>query len=255
MSSMVVTALFLWLTTGSSGQWALQSGTKVSVLFVKPSEKIAWRPDGTPFELATLPPPVSPIWTGKETEPILTVLTNAADRRFGMPTVKFKLPDTEILPSSFGVICAKQKIWISGLKCSPGQPAEQDVAVGVSEGGWSIAGSIDCKLSGKAFQISKRSGYNFKPTLSATTPAHSAGPFTMVIIPTPHGFQGKSIRLVALDRFQSVFHLVGSNLLPDRPGYTNYTFQADGKQVSRVELQTRGIEWHTIKVAHFLPGT
>lgn len=253
MTFMVTAVCFLCLAKGSPGQWTLADGSKVSVIFVQPIDKIAWRPEGTPVNLATLPKPVVPTWTGKETTPILVALINSTDKTGTTPSVQFKLPATTELQESFVSRCQPKSIWISGYKLGPGQPAEQDVAVGVADGGWSAAGWVTYKKAGGQLQPSGSGGESFRPDLGGTSGAH-AGPFTTVTIPTPKKALDSLTRVAVYNTKGASFPLSYTTASSGRANHTVFVFQGDFKTVGRIELQTRDVEWHTIRVAHFKPN-
>ena len=250
MKMMVTAALFLFLAKPYPGQWALSDGTQVSAIFVKPSEKLAWRIDGTPLDLRSLPKPIAPTWSGKDSDPILVALTNLTGNPSLRPTVQFKLPATTIVESSFTTQCQQRRIWISGYYAGHDQPAEQDIAIGVASGPWTVVGWVDYKKSGSGVAPTKQGGLSFKPEVAGKS---TTGPFTMVDLPTPRNSGSTITRIVVRNHIGGELSFAGSNPVSGREGVTNYLFNGDVQSVARVELQVRPIQWHTIKVAHFKP--
>ena len=250
---MFTAVCFLCLAKASAGPWTLADGSKVSVIFVQPADKLAWRPEGPSVNLASLPKPNVPTWTGKETTPILVALINSADKTGATPSVQFKLPATTELQESFVTRCQPKNIWISGYKLGPGQPAEQDVAVGIADGGWSATGWVTFKRAGGQVQPTSSGGDSFRPEVGGTSASH-AGPFTTVTIPTPKKSLDSLVRVAVFDTKGRGMPLTYSNASSGRLNHTVFVFQGDYRTVGRVELQTRDVEWHTIRVAHFKPN-
>src|SRR5476651_348711 len=98
---MVPAAVLLCLALHSESQWTLNDGTKMSFVFVKPSEKQAWRPSGEVVPYDSLPKPTEPVWSIKDSEPILIALLNPPKQLFFPPHVRFKLPASSELNASF----------------------------------------------------------------------------------------------------------------------------------------------------------
>ncbi len=249
---MFLFALALGMKTLTTGQWTAPNGARVSVIFVLPKMKQACRPDGSPIELHTLPMATKPIWTGRETDPIAVALVAPPALPGGEPSVKFKLPATPDLDASFITATAGGKVWISGLRMPPGQPSQQDMAVGISTGNWKVYSWIALAKAGKPVHAIAHGGQPTRIEVTGTRPSH-AGPYTMVATPTPPLNSPAAYEIIVRDSSGNNLTLVNTNPIEGRPGWTNFTFQGDFSTVSRVELASRPLAWHTIRAAHFKP--
>ena len=251
MSAMVVATALLALVGQVSGQWTLKDGSKVSFIFVQPSQKQVWRPDGTEVSYDSIPKTLYPVWQAGSGIPILVVLTNTTKPTRLAPAVRYKLPATGQLNAQFFMQCRDRRIWMSGYTPADIQPELQDVAIGVASEPWKVSGWSVFQRTGNAVVPGKKGGTPFKFELSGTPPNHSSGPFTMLNIPEQQGLENSAYRFVIRDKSGKELPAMGSNPSPDKKGVTNYTFLGDWLSVARVELQIRTFEWTTFKVAHF----
>ena len=254
MCAMVTAAIVLFWASSAAGQWTLQDGTRVSFVFVLPSEKRVWRPNGEAVSYDAIPKPVSPVWQSGNGVPILVALTKTTEVTKLSPSVRFKLPATGLLNAQFFVPCRDKRIWMSGYTPPEVQPSMQDVAVGVASGPWRLTGWVEFAKSGQKMHAVKQHGTPVKLKLNGSSPRHSAGPFTLVDVPAQPVLDNVAVRFVVRDKSGREYPFTGSNPLADDRTVTNYGFEGDVLDVSRVECQIRPFEWTTIKVAHFKPN-
>jgi len=128
-----------------NGQWTLANGTSASFVFLDPAYKAAWRPDGSAANLDTLIRNLGPSYVDaieQATSPILIVWTRAPAIEPMPPTVRFKFPSTSQIGASFVTLARDKKSYISGGPFLDRQPTQQDVAIGIADGGWTAAGSL-----------------------------------------------------------------------------------------------------------------
>jgi hypothetical protein len=247
---MLLVALAIGFKTLATGQWTTSNGSKVSLIFVLPAKKQAWRPDGSAVDLRTLPRPVKPLWTGRETEPIALTLVLPAKPQVVDPTVRFKLPSTTDLDASFATRAVNGKIWYSEMRLPFGQPAQQDIAVGISAEPWQVSSWIAFAKAGKTVHAIAHGGKPTRIEVTGANPGH-AGPLTMVATPTPLLNTPKAYRIIVRDTYGKNLLQLNSSPIEGREGWTNFTFGGDFSTVSRVELVSRKLDWHTIRAAHF----
>jgi len=250
---MLLVAIAIGLKALSTGQWTATNGSKISVIFVSPAQKQAWRPDGSPVDLHSIPRPAKRLWTGRETDPIAVAFVAPSDDTGSEPSVKFKLPSTTDLDSSFAVPTVNGHIWISGLRMPPGQPSQQDIAVGLSTGSWQVASWIAFGKAGKTVHAIAHGGKPTRLEVGGTSTSHAA-PYVMVATPTPPLNSPAAYKVIVRDSNGTDLTFEGSNPIEGRPGWTNFLFQGDFSTVARVELVSRKLEWHTIRAAHFKPA-
>jgi len=250
---MVTVAALLILAPAAAGQWTLNDGTKVSFVFVQPSQKQAWRPNGESIPYASLPKPTAAVWSAKDTDPVLIALINPSQRTGNGPSVRFKLPSTDELRSSFNVICSDRKIWMAGLKPSTGQPSEQDLAIGVADGPWKVVSWVEFRQSGHGVHALKVHGAPIRLSVNGNGPT-MGGPYTFVNVPSTNDHGNVDFRFVVKARDGGKMESEG--LTPtQQKGATTYRFNGNVENVSQVILETRRFEWHTLRVAHFRPNS
>ena len=254
---MLIAAVFLAFTPIFPGQWTLKSGSKASIVFVLPSEKKAWRPDGKEVKLTSIPKPSEPVWTAKTAYPYLLVCMNPAHGMGVFPNIRFKLPSIPITDAAFTMQSVSGKLWVSGY-CAVGQPIQQDIAIGISDGAWETVGWTEFKKSGDEVKPTKHEGIPFGPQVSRSqriagtvvTPVDQ----TTVKISTPSSLNMMDVRVIALDQKGNPMQSYGwvNKPAPERPD--TYSFKGDFQAVGRIEIQARPFEWHTIPAAHFRPN-
>lgn len=244
----MVTAVALFLLAPQPGQWSLRSGAAVSFVFVQPLTKEVWRPNGAQVPYESLPRPETPLWSAGEQIPVLLAVTNFKQAGNPGPTVRFKLPSTGEMISSFTSACYDKGIWVSGLK-PEAQPAQQDLAVGIADGPWTTIGWVSYKQNHPAVQV----GQSFKFDLHEIPSKNGSSPVTTVAISGMQGPGESAVRVVVAANGGALMPLIGTQAVPGRPGVTNYLFAGRLADVASVKLQTCPYEWHTIWAAHFTP--
>ena len=250
---MLSLAALIVLAGAAPGQWSLHDGTLVSFVFLQQSNLQAWRPDGSPIDSK---PIVKNMPLGLVTQletPLLIAWTKSVKSNPTPPTVRFKLPTTDQLDSTFTQLAKDQKSWLSGRETPKGQPSEQDAAVGVADGPWKVISWVSYDINNRKAHPTKQRGMAFNPVVGGSAPGH-AGPFITVDFPPLTSLRNVAVRVVARDRQGKEIPFTGSNSVPENQGVTNYAFQGDINDLARVELQTRPFEWHTIRVTHFHPS-
>lgn len=246
---MVIVAALLSLSQAAAGQWTLEDGTKMSFVFVLPSQKQAWRPNGDSITYASIPKPGFAAWTGKETEPFLVTYANPLRRLTNEPSVRFKLPASPELDARFISLSSDEKIWVAGY-IPPPQPAEEDIAIGATTGPWKVVSWVEFQRSGHGVHALRVHGSPIR--LSVIEPAKG---HTAVNVPPMAAFENVACQFLVKDRNGNLMQRAGYMHPPATPGATTYWFVGDVSNVSQVILQTRRFEWHTIRVAHFKPNS
>jgi len=249
---MVTVAALLCLASSASGQWILNDGTKVSFVFVQPSQKQAWRPSGEAVPYDSLPRPTGPVWTAQDSDAVLVALLNPPRHFDGAPSIRFKLPATEELDSTFSLICSDHKIWMAGYKPTAIQPAEQDLAVGIANGPWKVQSWVEFRTTGYAVHAVKVHGAPVRLSVSGSGPT-MAGPYTYVKVPPLRDMDNLAYRFVVKSRDGRTMEYLQK--MPGPGASTTFQFQGSVETVSQVILQIRTFEWHTLRVAHFRSGS
>jgi hypothetical protein len=235
-----------------NGQWTLANGTSASFVFLDPAYKAAWRPDGSAANLDTLIRNLGPSYVDaieQATSPILIVWTRAPAIEPMPPTVRFKFPSTSQIGASFVTLARDKKSYISGGPFLDRQPTQQDVAIGIADGGWTAAGSLTFEPHRNGIRQSGRNGVAFKVSFKSDR-TNPTGDTEMSIQPTDL-LSDQDIRFVIRDGqdVEIPSHVV--NRLPSSRDDLRYRIEGNLKRIASVQLQSRPFEWHTILAAHF----
>jgi len=232
----------------------MYSGTNVSVIFVQPSQKLVWRASGESIPYSSIPMPLTPTWTAKDSDPILIALVNPSKNAYPSPTVRFRFPAGGQLSATFSAVCQGNRIWMCGYKSPTEQPAMQDISVGIADGPWNMGGWLEMKKQGDTVQAIADHGRRFDVTITGTTRKQSSKPVTIVEFPGISEFNNVATRLVVKTDTGVSMPYISSKPTPDNPNSTTYTFSGDITTVARVELQTCHFEWTTLPAVHFRPN-
>jgi hypothetical protein len=252
---MVAAVALLALHSAANGQWTLSNGTRVSVVFLDSSKKVAWRPDGTAASFTSIPH----LMAGSESiaatgDRAFIVAVNAGKIYSTMPSVRFKLPNTAVFDSGFIGISENKKIWLAGGLDLKNTPDVQDVAVGVADGPWQVDG---WESFHKGVATGGR-GTVFSPTI-VTSPFPGAkasvskpGGTTIAIrVRAVPKLGDYAVKVVAKDKAGHDMTPAGTYKVGLSLPSTYYYFTGDVSNLALVQLVVRPYEWTTVKAAHF----
>lgn len=252
----MVPALVLFAVTAPAvGQWTLNDGTRMSFVFVNPSEKQAWRPSGETLPYTSLPRPTAPVWSARESEPVLVALMNPSRKLSNPPNIRFKLPATDELNSSFAVICNDRKIWMAGYKPTSHQPSMQDIAIGVANGSWKVLSWVEFRSSQRGVHAVKVHGAPLRLSVTGNFSGAAAKPLVFVNVPPSSELSNATYKFVVKSRNGLEMPYAGEFPTQGDKGGTTYRFVGQASEVSQVVLKVRSYEWHTLRVAHFRPNS
>jgi len=258
MLCMVTLAALLWISKLANSQWTLKNGTKVSFVFFQSGTNQAWRPDGSLANSGVLLKNLPPGYFDKNETPVLVAWINpSAPKMKDEPTFRFKLPTTGLLDSAITWLALDSVHWVGGCLTPVGQPSRQDVAVGVGTGPWDLASWVSYGAYTKSVQPLKHQGIEFKPKieeLPARIKQLAKTPFILVSDPALENLVGSVARFAVFDQKGKQMQSAGSVKDPAPNAPVKFCFIGDIRDVGRVELWTRRMEWHTILAAHFKPN-
>ena len=248
---MIPFAAVILTIASTQGRWTLKDGTDVSLAFYQPVTNLAWRADSSLIETGIIIRNLPEKFFDNIDSPILLAWISPKGKLANDPSIRFKLPSTMQVDAGITWLTKDQKRWIGGFATKRGQPAQQDVAVGVGTGEWQTKGKVGYTSNRKGLKETSESGVGFAPIVVEDPSTQPGKPQTTISVRLPDSVLTDALSLTIVDRRgkRTVHPLLVASL--DNLHGTKFTVDSSFKDIKTIELQTRAIEWHTILAAHF----
>ncbi len=254
----MIAAFLFCLATSSPSQWTLKDGSRVSVLMVNPTKKLAWQLNGDPIGFATVPKVRFPNPRGEITGTELEVVIRSAQRSWVMPNVQFRLPSGYQFAAGYTGLSQSrgENVWISCdtfLHCGEPLffgPGGYDIEIGIANGPWKDShwatfGNVNGKRQLKTF-----GGESFRPGMAGSRSSNGRA-LTTVTLPSFKNTDKHLVHLVVKAQDGSNMECASTE---DRNAISRCIFLGDIHSVTRIELQSRYIQWHSVHVGNLKPN-
>ncbi len=250
---LVIASLF-GVASSASAQWELQSGAKVSFSFYQPNKKLAWRADTSLLDTEVILRNLPEGLFATEQNVVLLAWVMPSETSVVPPSVRFKLPSTPQFDAAVTWLTKDQKRFICASPAPKGQPAQQDIAIGVADGPWKTFWQTIYRKRGKVLTPVPTDNVPIQFEIVSGLDTSQENSTFAVTIKVPASLANFALRMVTKDKKGKEIDTDTGNR-PNHIGELEYFyFKGDPKNLAHMELQTRAFQWKTLRAAHFKPN-